>query len=142
MSDPAAAPLSRSPDHRPGDVVHVVLFRFRAGTSAADRREVERRFHALADGMRDGRPYIRSIRSGPQISPEGAGHGFELGFVVEFDSEGDRNHYLGRPFVGGSADFDPDHAAFTQFVGPLLAPGGDGVLVFDLHADDRAAGRE
>lgn len=141
MTDPAAAPLNTSPDHRSGDVVHIVLFRFRDSTTTADRGEVARRFHALAGGRRDGRPYIRSIRSGSQISPEGAGHGFELGFVVEFASEGDRNHYLGRPFVGDS-DFDPDHDAFKQFVAPLLAPGGAGVLVFDLHADAHAARRE
>ena len=127
--------LSTAPDHRPGDVLHVVLFRFRDSTSDKQRREVERRFRALADGTRDGRRYIRSIRSGRQISPEGAGHGFQLGFVVEFSSEGDRNHYLGRPFVGDSADYDADHDAFKHFVEPLIEPDGAGVLVFDLRSD-------
>lgn len=140
MSDAAVPALSTSPalstapDHRPGDVVHVVLFRFRDSTSAEERREVERRFRALADGTRNGRRYIRSIRSGAQISPEVAGHGFEVGFVVEFSSEGDRNYYLGRPVVGDSDDFDRDHDAFKRFVGPLVAPDGAGVLVFDLHS--------
>ena len=138
VTDPAAPALSTAPDHGTGDVVHVALFRFRDTTGAADRQEVERRFRALAEGTRDGRRYIRSIRSGPQISPEGAGHGFELGFVVEFASEGDRNHYLGLPFVGDSDDFDTDHDAFKRFVAPLLAPDGTGVLVFDLHSRDPA----
>ena len=123
--------LDIDPRHRPGDLVHIVLFRLRDDATDADRREVDRRFRALADTERDGRRYIRRIRSGPQISPEGQGHGYQLGFVVEFDSEGDRNWYLGRPFVAEDADFDPEHDAFKQFVGPLLAPEG-GVLVFDL----------
>lgn len=126
-------PLPTDPEHGRGDVVHVVLFRFRAETAEADRAEVQRRFLALADAERDGRRLIRRIRSGPQASPEGHGHGFELGFVVEFDSLGDRNHYLGPPFTGGQP-FDAAHAAFTRFVGPLLEPDGRGVLVFDLIA--------
>lgn len=123
--------LETDPRHGPGDLVHIVLFRLHDGATDADRREVDRRFRALAETKRDGRRYIRRIRSGPQISPEGHAHGFELGFVVEFDSEGDRNWYLGRPFVAEDADFDPEHDAFKQFVGPLLAP-EDGVLVYDL----------
>jgi hypothetical protein len=125
------AALETDPGYRPGDLVHVVLFRLREDATDDDRREVDRRFRALADTERDGRRYIRRIRSGPQISPEGHGHGYELGFVVEFGSEGDRNHYLGRPFVAEDAAFDQEHDAFKRFVGPLLAD-EDGVLVFDL----------
>jgi hypothetical protein len=123
--------LETEPGYRPGDLVHIVLFRLRDDATDADRREVDRRFRALADTKRDGHTYIRSIRSGPQISPEGHARGLELGFVVEFDSEGDRNYYLGRPFVAQDADFDPEHDAFKQFVGPHLAAEG-GVLVFDF----------
>ena len=123
--------LETDPGYRPGDLVHIVLFRLREGATDADRREVDRRFRALANTERNGRKYIRSLRSGPQISPEGHARGLELGFVVEFDSEGDRNWYLGRPFVADGADFDPEHDAFKQFIGPLLAP-EEGVLVFDF----------
>jgi hypothetical protein len=123
--------LETEPGYRPGDLVHIVLFRLRDDATDADRREVDRRFRALADTKRDGHTYIRSIRSGPQISPEGHARGLELGFVVEFDSEGDRNYYLGRPFVAEDADFDPEHHEFKQFVGPHLAAEG-GVLVFDF----------
>ena len=123
--------LETDPGFRPGDLVHIVLFRLRDDATDADRREVDRRFRALAHTERAGRRYIRSVRSGPQISPEGQARGLELGFVVEFDSEGDRNYYLGRPFVAEDADFDQEHDAFKQFVGPLVAP-ENGVLVFDF----------
>ncbi len=123
-------PLPTAHDHRPGDVVHVVLLRFLPTTSAEQRAEVQRRFHALADSRRNGRPLIRRIRSGPQISPEPGRGRYGAGFVVEFDSEGDRNFYLGRPFVG-DAPYDEPHDAFKAFVGPLLEPDG-GVLTFDL----------
>jgi hypothetical protein len=126
-----SAALDTDPGYRPGDVVHIVLFRLREDATDDDRREVDRRFRALASTERDGRRYIRRIRSGPQISPEGEARGLELGFVVEFGSEGDRNWYLGRPFVADGAGFDPEHDAFKQFVGPLLAE-EDGVLVFDF----------
>ena len=125
--------LETAADHRPGDVVHIVLFRFRATASREDRAEVQRRFLALADAERDGRRYIRSIRSGPQVSPEGAGHGFDIGFVVEFASEGDRNFYLGRPFVG-DAPYDLPHDAFKASVGGFV----EDVLVFDLVAGTTA----
>jgi hypothetical protein len=124
--------LSTDPDLGRGDVVHIVLFRLKDGTTADERAELERRFRALADTVRDGRRYIRSIRSGAQFSPEGAGHGYELGFVVEFESEGDRNYYLGRPFVGEGVPVDEQHDAFKAFAGRHIQPGGDGVLVFDF----------
>ena len=126
--------LSTDPDLGRGDVVHIVLFRLKDTTTPDERAEVERRFRALADTVRDGRRYIRSIRSGAQFSPEGAGHGYELGFVVEFDSEGDRNYYLGRPFVDEAAAVDEQHDAFKSWVGQHVEPGGDGVLVFDFTA--------
>lgn len=72
-------------------VVHIVLFRYLASTTEEQRADVSRRFHALADSERDGARYIRSIRGGPQRSPEEAGHGFDAGFVVEFASLDDRD---------------------------------------------------
>ncbi len=129
----SGAPLPTDPEHGRGDVVHVVLFRFRPEATAQQRAELQRRFLALADSEREGRRYVRSIRSGVQVSPEGAGHGFEVGFVVEFDSLGDRNFYLGRPFVGDEP-FDVAHDDFKRFAGPLLDGDGRGALVFDLVA--------
>jgi hypothetical protein len=137
------APLSDAPlsdaertarDRRPGTVHHVVLFRLRDDAPAGSHAEVERRFRALADTPHpDGSgPYIRSLHAGTQNSPEGIGRGFELGFVLVFSSEGDRDFYVGEPLITDPACFDPEHAAFKEFVGPLLAPGDGGVLVFDF----------
>ena len=56
------------------------------------------------------------------------------GFIVTFKNESDRDYYVGKPF---SADFDPAHDEFKQFVGPLLSidQNGklDGVIVFDFN---------
>ncbi|MFT2750832.1 Dabb family protein [Clavibacter sp. Sh2036] len=121
-------------DHVPGLVHHVVLFRLRDDATPADRDDVERRFRALADSPHpDGSgPYIRSLHAGRQSSPEGVGRGFELGFVLTFSSEGDRNLYLGEPLIADPARIDVQHAAFKGFVGRLLAPDPHGVLVFDF----------
>ncbi|MBM7411500.1 hypothetical protein JOE38_001323 [Clavibacter michiganensis] len=121
-------------DHVRGLVHHVVLFRLRDDAVPADRDEVERRFRALADSPHpDGSgPYIRSLHAGRQSSPEGVGRGFELGFVLTFSSEGDRNLYLGEPLIADPSRIDAQHAAFKDFVGPLLAPDPHGVLVFDF----------
>lgn len=123
--------------YRPGTITHVVLFRYGADVSGEERAEVARRFTALAESEReDGTTYIRSIRAGVQSSGEDAGHGFEMAFVVTFDSEGDRNFYVGEPVVADAAFYDARHAEFKRFAGPFLAPGGTGVLVFDFAAAD------
>ena len=128
-------------DYRPGEVHHIVLFRFADGVAADQRREVEDRFRALAHTPHpDGTgPYIRSIAAGAQSSQENAGHGFELAFVVRFASEGDRNFYVGTPLVSDPAHFDRQHADFKDFVGPLLADGDAGVLVFDFSDAEHPA---
>jgi hypothetical protein len=119
--------------YRPGTVRHIVLFRLRAEVTPADRQRVVSEFTGLKGSLRrDGEPYIVDIVAGSQTSGEGVGHGFELGFVVTFASEGDRNFYVGEPVVSDPDCFDHEHAAFKRFVGPLLAEGADGVLVFDF----------
>jgi Stress responsive A/B Barrel Domain len=123
-------------DYRPQRVRHVVLFRYRAHVSESERREVAARFEELIESRRsDGGTYIESIDIGTQTSGEGAGHGFELGVIVTFASLGDRNYYVGLPVVEDPRYFDQQHAAFKVFVGPLLAEGGAGALVFDVAAD-------
>jgi hypothetical protein len=116
-------------DYRPGTVTHIVLFRFAESTTTDDIAEATSRFLALAFSPRGGIPYIRSIVAGSQRSSEDAGHGFEQGFIVTFESLGDRNFYSGRPIVDDLTYFDANHDAFKSFVGPLLAD----VLVFDLQ---------
>ncbi|ROQ40666.1 stress responsive alpha/beta barrel protein [Frondihabitans sp. PhB188] len=123
-------------DYRPTRVRHVVLFRFGPEATQEQRDEVTRRFRQLRHSVRpDGAPYIVSIDAGPQSSGENAGHGFEVGFVVTFASEGDRNYYVGAPVQSDPAFFDPEHAVFKEFVGPLLETGGRGALVFDIVDD-------
>jgi hypothetical protein len=117
-----------SRDYRSGTVRHIVLFKLADAASEADRSELSRRFHALGETERDGKPYIVSIESGDQISGEVEPDGFELGFVLTFASQGDRNFYIGEPVVADPAHFDHEHAAFKQFAGPLIA----GVQVFDF----------
>ncbi|MDX7949591.1 Dabb family protein [Lichenihabitans sp. Uapishka_5] len=118
-------------DYRLGTVVHIVLFRLATGTTAEIRAEVVRRFLDLGRTcQRDGRPYIRDIVAGAANGGEGAERGFELGFVLRFDSEGDRNFYAGTPAIDDPALMDAAHAAFKLFMRPLLAP--EGVLAFDF----------
>jgi hypothetical protein len=113
-----------------GPVVHVVLFRYLPKISDGVRHEVLRRFLALAETHRAGEPYIQSVVGGPPMGGEGSEAGFDHGFVVTFASAGDRNYYVGEPVVSDARFFDPVHADFKRFVGPLLAPGG--VVVFDI----------
>ncbi|WP_307852516.1 Dabb family protein [Glaciihabitans sp. dw_435] len=130
-ASPADAAAFTARDFRPGAIRHIVLFRFRDGTSDTQMDDVERRFRALAYTPRDdGLPYILSIDAGPQMSLEGAGSGFDRGFIVTFASVGDRNFYVGTPVVSDPRHVDAEHDAFKRWVAPLLAP--DGVVVFDL----------
>jgi hypothetical protein len=119
-----------SPAFKPGTLRHIVLFRYKEGTTDTQREEIRRRFLALGASERDGKPYIVSIETGEQNSGEGADGGFEEAFLVTFRSEGDRNYYVGTPIVNEDAYFDPEHDKFKEFVGPFLAE--KGVLVFDF----------
>jgi hypothetical protein len=125
--------------YRPGTIRHIVLFRFRPTALLTEVEAVTARFLALADEcVRDGRPYIVSIESGPQLSTEGAGEGFDRAFLLTFASEGDLNYYIGRPAVDGPGLFDPAHDAFKAFVGPVLDTAG--VVAFDFRAEPRDSG--
>lgn len=110
-------------DYRRGRVLHLVLFAFGVEVTDAQKAEAAERFEALAASAR-----IRSIESGAQLSGEVDPGGFELAFVVTFDSLGDRNFYVGEPIVTDPAFFDAAHADFKSFVGPLLRS----VEVFDF----------
>ncbi|MDE1174530.1 MAG: Dabb family protein [Parvibaculaceae bacterium] len=125
-----------APDYKPGTIKHVVLFRYAAEVDDARKEEVIKRFLALKDqARRNGVPYIREIETGAQTSGEGMAHGFEQAFVVTFNSEGDRNYYVGTPVVTDLSHVDGAHAAFKKFVEPFLEKGQDGVLVFDFRPD-------
>lgn len=108
----------------------MVMFRFRPETTVEQRKEVTRRFLALAGLSRrtDGSPVVVSIETGAQNSGENADEGLEQGYLVTFRSEGDRNFYVGRPVVNDARYFDPAHDAFKISVAPYLAS----VVVFDF----------
>lgn len=124
-----------APDYRPGLLRHIVLFQLKETATPAQRQEITDRFHALAESCRNGNRYILGIESGAQNSPEGLHRGLEHGFIVSFKSEGDRNYYLGEPFIKNPRFYDPKHHEFKQFVGDYLLPGPAGVLVFDFAVD-------
>jgi hypothetical protein len=128
-------------DYHPGLLKHIVLFRYREGITDQQRQEVEDRFHALAKSHRNGAPYILGIESGAQNSPEGLHAGLEHGFIVTFKSEGDRNYYLGRPFINNASLYDPAHDEFKEFVGKYLHPRQGSIMVFDFTMNEGAASK-
>lgn len=121
-----------SSDFKPRTVHHIVIFRYKDGTTETQRAEIRQRFLTLAKvAKRDGKPYIISIETGRQASGEGLHRGFEEAFIVTFRSEGDRNYYVGAPIVTNPKFFDAAHQRFKEFVGPFVTQ-DDGVLVFDF----------
>ncbi|AHI24851.1 hypothetical protein BGC31_06755 [Komagataeibacter xylinus] len=118
-----------SPAFHRGTVRHIVMFRFLPVITDAQRAEVVSRFMALRQISRrsDGSPVVASIETGAQMSGEGLDEGLQQAFVVTFNSEGDRNYYVGRPVVTDPAYFDPAHEAFRKFAAPFIIS----TLVFD-----------
>jgi hypothetical protein len=96
---------------------HVVLFKFKDATSAADIKKVEDAFRALPAKIKE----IKSFEWGTNNSPEGLAQGFTHCFFLSFASEEDRAVYLPHP----------DHKAFGAVLGPHL----DKVLVVDYWAE-------
>ncbi len=92
---------------------HVVLFKFKEGTSIENIKKVEEVFSELPSKI----PQIASYEWGLNNSPEGLEKGFTHCFLLTFKSEKDRAAYLPHP----------DHKAF----GNVLKPHLDDVLVLD-----------
>ena len=95
---------------------HVVMFKFKDGTSNQQIREIEDAFRALP-GKIDA---ICDFEWGTDVSVENRHAGFTHCFLVTFRSEADRAAYLPNP----------DHKAFGKILGPHL----DKVLVVDYWA--------
>ncbi len=95
---------------------HVVLLKFREGTSAADMRRVQGAFCALPSKI----DAIYDFEWGTDVSVENLQKGFTHCFVVTFLSEADRDAYLPHPA----------HQALGETIGPHL----DEVLVVDYWA--------
>ena len=96
---------------------HVVLFKFKEGTTAEEIAQVEEAFASLPAKI----PEISGFEWGTNNSPEGLDKGFTHCFFLSFNSEEDRATYLPHP----------DHAAFGDVVKPHL----EDVLVVDYWTD-------
>lgn len=72
---------------------HVVLFKFKEGTSKSDIKKVEVAFSALPSKI----PQIISYEWSLNNSPEGLGKGFTHCFFLTFKSEEYRSVYLPHP---------------------------------------------
>jgi hypothetical protein len=94
---------------------HIVLLKPKPAVDAA---AVERLRQALAD-LVGVIPGLSSFAWGANVSPEGKSQGYELGFVMNFDTEAARDSYLPHP----------DHVA----VRPLVEAVASDVLVFDVN---------
>lgn len=97
---------------------HVVLFKFKEGTSEESIAEVEEAFKALPSKI----PEIKGFEFGTNNSPEGLDKGFTHCFFLTFDSEEGRAVYLPHP----------DHKAFGAILGPYL----EDVLVVDYWIEE------
>ena len=95
---------------------HVVLFKFKDGTSSQQVREIEDAFRALPDKI----DAICDFEWGTDVSIENRHQGFTHCFLVTFRSEADRAEYIPHP----------DHKEFGKILGPHL----DKVLVVDYWA--------
>ena len=133
---PTIAQAKTHPAYRPGIIRHFVSFKFKAGTSDEQIQNVKERFLALKQQcLRNGAHYIKSIETGYANSFEGADEGKQIAFLVTFQSEGDRNYYVGQPLISDLQPefYDAKHLEFKKMVGPLLETSG-GAFVFDYRA--------
>jgi hypothetical protein len=95
---------------------HVVLFKFKDGTTPAQVKEIENAFRALPGKI----PEVAAFEWGTDNSPEGLAQGFTHCFFVSFRDAKGREAYLPHPA----------HKAFVEILKPHL----DKVLVIDYDA--------
>ncbi|KAI5777780.1 stress responsive A/B barrel domain-containing protein [Geopyxis carbonaria] len=103
-------------------IVHVVLFSFKSSATLANIAEVCEEVLALPGKCIHPitlKQYVKGT-GGRDVSPEGLQRGMTHGFVLEFESEEDREYYVHR---------DPAHVAFVKRLKEL------GVLERDLVVD-------
>jgi hypothetical protein len=89
----------------PTQVRHVVVFKFKAGATAAQIHEITTAFAALKDKI----PGIVSFEHGTNHSPEGLNKGFTHVFLLTFVDAAARDAYLPHP----------DHQKFGDLLGTL-----------------------
>jgi hypothetical protein len=105
-------------DTAPKVLRHVVLFKFKDSSSAADVKKVEDAFAQLAKKL----PTIKAYEWGTNSSPEGLNQGLTHCFLLTFSSDKDRDDYL----------IHPEHKAFGKVLGPHL----DKVTVVDYWSKE------
>lgn len=113
MEKGSEQPFQKKPMENPKTLRHVVLFKFKEGTTEKDLKAVETVFAGLPAKI----PEIVDFEWGTNNSPEGLEKGFTHCFFLTFKSEADRDTYLPHP----------DHKAFGEIVKPHL----EDVLVVD-----------
>jgi len=94
-------------------IQHMVLFDFKDDTS---QETIDHIFSELAD-LKTLCPGVLHYAGGEYSSPEGLNGSFSHGFIMTFDSEESRNHYLPHP----------EH----ERVKALIIPHLDNVVAFD-----------
>ena len=92
---------------------HVVLFKFKEGTSEKQTKQIVTAFGQLPSRIDE----IIDFEWGTDVSVEKRAQGFTHGFVVSFRDAAGRDKYLPHPA----------HQEFVKLVGPHL----ENVLVFD-----------
>lgn len=100
---------------------HLVLFAFKAETTADEISAVEAAFAALPAQI----PEIEAFESGTDVSVEGRAQGFTHCFLVTFANEAGRDAYLPHPA----------HQAFVE----LVSQHREKALVLDYWAEAAAA---
>ena len=95
---------------------HVVLFKFKEGTTPQQVKQVEDAFRALPAKIN----LIRGFEWGTNVSPENLAQGYTHCFFLSFASDKDRDAYL----------IHPTHREFGKLLGPYL----DKALVVDFWA--------
>ncbi len=95
---------------------HVVMFKFKDGSSSAEVTQVVDAFRGLPSRIAE----MAAFECGTNNSPEGLENGFTHCFLVTFKSEDDRKTYL-------------THSAHVEFV-EILKPHLDKVQVIDFWA--------
>ncbi len=93
---------------------HVVLFKYKEGTTPEQVQAVENAFLDLKNKI----SVIKDIEAGTDESTENLNRGFTNCFIVTFADSAGRDTYLPHP----------EHKAFVEFAGPYL----DEALVVDF----------
>ena len=116
QSSTAAEPTAKN--SKLGKLRHVVIFKFKDGTTPEQIKAIEKGFQALPSKI----PQVIDFEWGTDVGVEGLSQGFTHCFLVTFNDAAGRAIYL-------------PHAAHKEFV-KVLKPHLDKVLVIDYVAKD------